>query len=381
MRVALLNRREIADLRSPSRIGFTLIELAVVILVILILLTLTVALVGDVIDGDRVKGASRQVQTYLAGARDRAIYAASRQEGSSNVPPAIGVRFLPDPALNQGGTVRGFGSMVFVRQTEPLRAQLRVVNPNTGEVSQLQSNGQTPVSNEPDNHAVGMLIDRGLIEQRGTTYLLAVYFDGDASNEPYYVQFEPGNLGGPDITGDGNGDWLESGLLSKAFPPKLRQQGVDTYRCKFRLLPSPMPSEEPRILPQGTVVDVGSSVGGGVPLAGSTGSFDIMFNAHGVVDGPLAAAGLIHLVIADARDVERGFSMASPYVDVAPADGTADDSDGDGKPDERQGEVRIVSLRTQTGSAYASSLHPDFDPISKLYTDPFYYAINGGEAK
>ena len=84
--------------RAPTRSAFTLIEIAVVVLVILILLTLTVAVVGRTIDGDRVRGGARQVQNYLAGARDRAIYAASRSEEKRQIPPAVGVRFLPDPA-------------------------------------------------------------------------------------------------------------------------------------------------------------------------------------------------------------------------------------------------------------------------------------------
>ena len=90
------------------------------ILVILILLTLTIAVVGRTVDGDRVRGGARQVQNYLAGARDRAIYAASRIENDREIPPAIGVRFLPDPAFRDPatGAPRAFSSRLNVDSSE-----------------------------------------------------------------------------------------------------------------------------------------------------------------------------------------------------------------------------------------------------------------------
>lgn len=404
---------------SRARAGFTLIELAVVILVILILAALTISMVGNVMDGDRVRGASRQVQNYLAGARDRAIYAASRMESEAGLPPAIGVRFLPNPSLIQGTTVRGFGSMVFIQEVEPIPTRLYLyfdTTDNRWEVSQIvkdESGALVEGLERLPNRSIQALIDRGLIGSQlqavnpvtGATpaqpvrvYYLPVYFDRDASGEVYYVTFVDGaSFGGP-----GN-QWLTQGLLSKPFA--LGTQGNSVQTCRLRLLPSPMPNEEPRILPSGTTIDVQSSVVAGVQLSNlvrADGSFDIMFNSQGVVEGPLAATGLIHLAVVDIEDLERGFRLArynasgnlipgSPFVDNSGVTYTGTgspppaDSDGDGNYDERQGEVSIVSLRTQTGSAYSSDLNPvpkqSPPPNPFAYEDPFLYAEAGGEAK
>lgn len=58
-----------------DRSGYTLIELLVVITIIVLLLTMTVAAVNFSRDSDRVVGAALQVQSFLSGARDRAIHA------------------------------------------------------------------------------------------------------------------------------------------------------------------------------------------------------------------------------------------------------------------------------------------------------------------
>jgi prepilin-type N-terminal cleavage/methylation domain-containing protein len=408
--------------RRPDRAaGFTLIEMVIVVLVILILLGLTMAVVGKTINGDRVRGAARQVQAYLAGARDRAIYAASRIESDDEIPPSIGVRFLPDPAFvtpDDPATpnvnefqVRAFSSMVFVQEVDPLPTFLTVFrDQNTGvwSGSQFSDDGQGNLRSfglsggEFALRAAGSLMQRGLLPGRleGTppvpTYYLPVYFDRDSSREPYYLRFVQTDLrrdnpGGqpvqapafPNPLPSGFTWWLYQGQLSKPYFDATSTSYVP-QPCRFRVLPSVMPSEEPRLLPRGSVVDVQSSRIGGASLAGSLrvdGSFDVMFNARGVVDGPTAAAGQIHLVVADGDEVERGFRIVSPFVDV---DGTPgpDDSDGDGNFDERQGEEFIVSVRTQTGSIYVSNVDPTLQTAAPtLRANPFNYANGGGEAR
>ncbi len=64
--------------------------------ILLILATITIRLVNTTLDGDRMKGGSRELQSYLAGARDRAIYAGQPR----------GVRLIPDPT--DPFTVRSF---------------------------------------------------------------------------------------------------------------------------------------------------------------------------------------------------------------------------------------------------------------------------------
>ena len=76
--------------------GFTLIELMVSISIVLVLATLTFTLLNVTLDSDRLKGGSRELQSFLTGARDRAVYAGQPR----------GVRLLPDPA--DPSTVRSF---------------------------------------------------------------------------------------------------------------------------------------------------------------------------------------------------------------------------------------------------------------------------------
>ena len=69
------------------RSAFTLIELLVVITIIVVLLAMTALTVRFSNESDRVRGAARQIQSFLSGARDRAIYAKE----------ARGVRFFISP--------------------------------------------------------------------------------------------------------------------------------------------------------------------------------------------------------------------------------------------------------------------------------------------
>ena len=72
---------------AERRAGFTLVELLVVISILAILVVMTVTSINFALSSDLTRSASRQVQSYLAGARDRAIYAKEPR----------GVRFFLDP--------------------------------------------------------------------------------------------------------------------------------------------------------------------------------------------------------------------------------------------------------------------------------------------
>ena len=75
---------------AAGRRGFTLIELLIAITIFLILGAATLAAVGAFREGDRVSGSARQVQSFVSGARDRAIYTNRTDAG----PRPRGVRFL-----------------------------------------------------------------------------------------------------------------------------------------------------------------------------------------------------------------------------------------------------------------------------------------------
>jgi prepilin-type N-terminal cleavage/methylation domain-containing protein len=87
----------------PVRRGFTLIELLVVVSIMLVLLTMTVMAVNFSRDAERVVGGALQVQSFLSGARDRAIYAKEPR----------GVRFFLDT-----NNYRAITSMAYIDPAE-----------------------------------------------------------------------------------------------------------------------------------------------------------------------------------------------------------------------------------------------------------------------
>ena len=86
-------------MRPVGFAGFTLIELLVVMSILAVLAVITFSSLTYVTNGDRVNAGSRQVQSMLEGARDRAIKARQPR----------GVRFVIDDTIDH--TV---ASMVFI---------------------------------------------------------------------------------------------------------------------------------------------------------------------------------------------------------------------------------------------------------------------------
>src|SRR5580700_11678853 len=73
--------------RRRYRASFTLLELLITLGIILILATLTMRLLNATLNSDRIRTGSRELQSFLGGARDRAVYAGQRR----------GVRLIQDP--------------------------------------------------------------------------------------------------------------------------------------------------------------------------------------------------------------------------------------------------------------------------------------------
>ena len=93
--------QQVAFTSPCSRHGFSLVEMLVVITVILVLLGVSLAVMNVSLEGERVRSGARQIQSYLAGARDRAAY--------SNRP--CGVRFIRDQLPGDNSVVH---SMIYI---------------------------------------------------------------------------------------------------------------------------------------------------------------------------------------------------------------------------------------------------------------------------
>jgi len=269
---------------NSVRLGFTLIELMVVITIMLLLFGMTVYGINFTRDADKVRGAAAQVQSFLSGARDRAIYAKE----------ARGVRFFVDP-----GNPRSVSAMAYIQPGQKWSY-------GTVDLERLDIN---PQNNVPD--APGVIVVRG--ERLGWWQLKrrGLLTDGSRIRLPrdtgnwYEVDTSLINITAPptgqdflllripysDAGGDANAVVAHRGL---------------TYELE---LPSQLLAQEPSLLPEGAVIDLDGSK---IPnvwrpgLADEAGQFspymDIFFSPRGNIIGNAASTGLIHFYICDAED-------------------------------------------------------------------------------
>ena len=270
--------------KNPLRGGFTLIELMVVITIMLLLFGMTVYGINFTKDADKVRAAAAQVQSFLSGARDRAIYA---QE-------ARGVRFFVNPA-----NPRSVSAMAYIQPGQ------RWTYGNV-DLERLDIN---PRNNVPDG--ANVVVVRG--ERLGWWQLKrrGLLTDGSKIRIPrdtgnwYEVDTSLINITAPptgqdflllripysDAGGDANAVVAHTGM---------------TYELE---LPSQLLPQEPSLFPEGVVIDLDGSK---IPnvwrpgLADEAGQFspymDIFFSPRGNVIGNSASTGLIHFYICDAED-------------------------------------------------------------------------------
>jgi prepilin-type N-terminal cleavage/methylation domain-containing protein len=404
---------------SLSRRGYTLIELLIVISILALLLTMTVMAVNFTRDGDRVTSAASQIQSFLSGARDRAIYAKAPR----------GVRFFLDP-----NNPRAVSSMVYINPAETWSdgvIQLRRWDPDINGRTNL-----TPATPDINGDTVGdnpveiwMVVGSGTawweLKRRG------LLFDGLRIRIPK----------GP------TGSWypintrlidtsvapaeLQALILSIPFrdPGDTQKEnaiaflsgGPEDYEIELppRILPM-----EPVVLPEGTVIDLDGSK---VPdawrpvVAGlNTGSgnllysqyMDIVYSQRGTIIGAAASGGVIHFYVCDNEDslllkeefvtVElegnQGLTPAlainefnrrvrSPVMPFIPGDelnpATATWAVNIAPTPEPYlvKDRRVVSVFSQTGGVSIHSVDATDADGNGFADDPFYFAETGESAK
>lgn len=335
----------------PPRTGFTLIELLVAITILMILATITFTMVNAAMKGDQIRSAARQVQSYVEGARDRAIHAND----------ARGVRFLIDQTNTSTCT-----SMVFIAAPGKYNDNGFTIGTVGGDKRILSGTS-----------AWDELEERGLIASGQPITISANFYTivkghYPTSSDPitWYLTKDYGGSGSP--------PW-----------------SINTTDYSIQLNSAVLPNQEPRVLPKGIAIDLRQSYlygrlpgfwytvtnNGGTPddtssdtaLAASRADdtvvfsprMDLLMSPRGTVTGLLASAGSLHLVLAEIQDIERGLGL----VDV--------DTNGNSTIDENEhnlGDKLIMTVTTQTGKV---STHPVYTDS----TDYFRYAETGEEAK
>ncbi len=304
--------------RATGHPGFTLVELLVVIFIMVLLLAMTATAINFSMDAERIRGAARQLQSYLEGARDRAIYAKEPR----------GVRLLLDET-----NPRAVSSVVYIAPSEPMRAGTVFLQRSGGTSGRFirvawKSDEQLPAS-VPRMSEWWMLKQKGLLNDNaririprdGLWYPLQVEgLDPSDPNRRKRLLNDPDPRGPDRAPGQANRDddgdsvtdeddelgWPGTDdpvLLLKV--PFLQENIVQhaglTY--ELELPPAVMPNQEPTLLARNIVIDLDRSripsfwrVG----FARYTSRMDILFSPRGTVVGAAGAMGTIHLYLCDA---------------------------------------------------------------------------------
>jgi prepilin-type N-terminal cleavage/methylation domain-containing protein len=256
--------------------GFTLIELLIAMGIMLILALITIRLVNTTLDSDRLKSGSRELQSYLAGARDRAIYAGQPR----------GVRFIPDAA--DPYTIRSFvyigtsnnytDNQLIDIQTMPSVALPGTIVPESAQTltnwQQLWARGA--LTNGAQIQLTQGSVNLGFLTIAATTF---------AGGQP--TQF------------------AVTSTASLTLP-------AIGLKYTLQLAPAILPSEQPRSLPRNIVIDLRTSIlpkEWPAPTASST--YDVLFSPAGTVTGPVASDGRIHFVLTDIADTTGDVQISS----------------------------------------------------------------------
>jgi prepilin-type N-terminal cleavage/methylation domain-containing protein len=408
--------------RQTAGRGFTLVELLVVVGILLILAAMTIAAVNFSLTSEKIRGASRQLQSFLEGARDRAIHAKQPR----------GVRFYVDQTPTTAGG-HFCTSMAYIAPTEPWKqGYIRLERPDPGLIPFPPVAAPDGVADAPAILIVrgfgtdwDILNDNELIvsgttrikipgDQDGIWYVVSFWSDTDDTTPDHAYDLEASNqvliLTTP---------YREPGTTPINQVRAFQGGGPTTYLLE--LAPSELPNAERVELPRGIAIDLEDNDnpnnphsdlpfawheppgGGEHPLR-----LDLMFSPRGTVIGSAASKGLIQFLLRRLEDVEfgvpadaRSWTASTSYVlgdwvVPSPRDGycykvTSAGTSGGAQPTWVKqvgqtttdgsvtwtcfdvGDRLLVSVFTQTG---AISSHPVYE-VSSGIPDPYRHSVRG----
>lgn len=401
-------RQQNSRIEASRRPGFTLLELLVVITIVALLLGMTVAAVNFTRDSERVVSAALQVQSFLSGARDRAIHAKE----------ARGVRFFVDSTNSRAVT-----AMAYIDPAEYWsQGTIRLQRPDADN------------NNVADNPAITVVAGADTqwwqLKRRGLLFdgLRIRIPKGDAGTW-YEIQTDMIDLTvAPPATQFLK---LKTPYADPGDTPANRVVAFETVGpedYELELAPRILPMD-PVKLPADTIIDLdGSRLPSAwrptTSLTTPNGSgnlqysqfMDVVFSARGTVIGTSASGGIIQFYICDSQD---SIFLKELYVDSLPnANGSTDTMSftpngqplnvgkvltfnsllagsrfipGNelrtsnapwlpNRPDDDPYLVRdrrIVSIFTQTGAVSASAVF-NASPMNGFEPDPMYFAETGG---
>ena len=427
--IALPSRRRKS---AAVRRGFTLLELLIVVSILVLILAMTVAAVRFTRDGDRITAAASQVQSFVNGARDRAIFSRT----------AVGVRLFLDPDNSRSVT-----SMAYI---DPAGLE------NSGKIRLFRwdplLDGQTDArTNTLDINQDGITIDpEDLILGDNPAKVWMVV--GSSQNGDGVRWWELKRRG---LLFDGmriripagpNGNWypINTQLIDITVSPTpdqililgipyrdpgdtplgqslaFKSGGPDTY--ELELAPRMLP-HEPSIFPENVVIDLDGSkvpdswrpsttpdqLGSGNAMYSQY--VDLIYSPRGGLVGEAAAGGIIHFYVCDK---EESLLLKQEYAAPLVADSGDPVSPADVvelniriraglrfvPPDELRPSAapwsasiatenepylsrdrRIVTIFGQTGSVSVHPVNATDADVNGFADDPYYYAEVGEVAK
>ncbi len=396
---------------AGGRCGFTLVELLVVITIIVILLTMTLLTVRFTNEEDRVRGAARQIQSFLAGARDRAIYSKEPR----------GVRFFVSPENPRAVTTMAYiapgGTWSSPQDSSNISLERVDGYSGTADGDYEDAEDQVVRVHGFQNPGWWNLKRRGWL------------VDGLRIRIPK----------GP------TGNWypIDTRLIDVSVAPTADQvlllqipfadagdqgQFVAHTNLTYEIeLPAKLLAQDPAILPESVVIDLdGSKIPSGWrPQSGLnsgnySGYMDVVFSPRGNILGDAAGAGVMHLYVADSEDslylkerfeaeyASKYGSTARPFygnnVPFVPMDEIPTSLGWETSGNNYLTKVRrLVSVFTQTGAVSVHEVNGFFsegaassgdseDPLDYdkdtnvnepdgLADDPYFFAETGKAAK
>jgi type II secretory pathway pseudopilin PulG len=408
------------------------VELLVVVVVLLILIVMTVTAIDFAFTSERVRAGARQIQSALEGARDRAIFAKEPR----------GLRFLveqPDPLDSSDVRGRIVTSMIYIgapsnwSEGQIRLERLDAVNNMSGASG---SDGQADVidtdgNGTPDGTMVKIvrgndqcgwytLYQRGFLGLFEDRNLNGVLDTGEDVNGNGFLDLDAPRI---KIPADDNGSWYtvfvhtqpgdpyqmraDNQVLELITPYRdpgttppndvLAYQGVGPNTYILELPPRVLPEAQPILLPDTVCIDLDGSVvpaswrpGDGAGLAVPYSShMDILFSPRGVVTGPAAAFGLMHLYVAERKDVEAltttvgvaPSGMRPPInsdpTSLARVPGQIVPGENQFTPERPVGHRALVSIFTQTGKVSSHPLDATDGDNDGYADNPFRYATQG----
>lgn len=305
---AILNS-QFSIFNSSSRRGFTLIELMVVLVVLLIVGLLGFTFFNSASKADLTRGGARNAQSFLEGARDRAIH--------DNLPR--GVRFLRSP--NDPNVI---DRMVYIGPAGIL---------SEGEIQiDATSMRQIVFPDSRLNVLWDRLVTRGLI----TTGNWLTLKNGGNIVGRFAIRVMGQDAMGMPLN-------PKQYFLTKNAPMPL---GTN-LEYELHLGPSILPNQEPRQLPGKVLIDIQRSRFGDQPLSAvlpAGAPLDVIFSPRGTIVGNAAQAGRIQLVVRSLGDYEERPTMTQAEVQ------------------DNENPTLVVVITTQTGSVSAHELSDLYQP-------------------